>query len=95
MWLLQDARRDLADGLEDAMLERYLAAVPRSCGTRRDILKRYYLLGAQRHTRLVGLFPRLNKRDGKSGYLKFMPRVMRQMQTALIAADLPDIADFI
>jgi aminoglycoside/choline kinase family phosphotransferase len=95
MSLLQDARRDLAEGLEDAMLNRYLAAIPPSCGTPRDILKRYHLLAAQRHTRLVGLFPRLNKRDGKSGYLKFMPRVMRQMQTALVAAGLTEIADFL
>lgn len=95
MSLLQDARRDLAPGLEDAMLARYLAAVPASCGTPAEILKRYHLLGAQRHTRLVGLFPRLNKRDGKSGYLQFMPRVIQQMQAALRDANLPEIADFI
>lgn len=95
MSLLQDARRDLATGLEDAMLARYLAAVPASCGTPTEIMKRYYLLAAQRHTRLVGLFPRLNKRDGKPGYLRFMPRVVQQMQTALNDADLPEIADFI
>jgi len=95
MSLLQDARRDLVGGLEEAMLERYLAAIPASCGTPEEIMKRYHLLAAQRHTRLVGLFPRLNKRDGKSGYLQFMPRVVRQMQTALIDADLPEIAGFI
>ena len=95
MSLLQDARRDLASGLEDTMLARYVAAVPASCGTADNIMKRYYLLGAQRHTRLVGLFPRLKKRDGKSGYLAFMPRVVLQMQTALMAADLTDLTDFI
>ena len=94
MSLLQDARRDLAPGLETAMLTRYLDAVPPACGTRNEILTRYHLLGAQRHTRLVGLFPRLNTRDGKAGYLKFMPRVLRQMQTALEDAGLHKIADF-
>jgi aminoglycoside/choline kinase family phosphotransferase len=95
MSLLQDARRDLAAGLEQAMLSRYLAAIPASCGTADAIMRRYHVLAAQRHTRLVGLFPRLNKRDRKPGYLKFMPRVLRQMQTALVAADLTEISDFL
>ena len=95
MSLLQDARRDLAEGLETAMLDRYLDAVPAICGSRDEIMNRYHLLGAQRHTRIAGLFPRLNKRDGKAGYLVFMPRVMRQMQTALEAAELTEIAEFL
>ena len=95
MSLLQDARRDLGEGLEQAMLERYLAAIPSHLGTEEEILQRYHLLAAQRHTRLVGLFPRLSTRDGKLGYLEFMPRVLYQMQTALVAADLHEISDFL
>lgn len=95
MSLLQDARRDLAPGLEQAMLSRYLAAVPASRGTSDEILHRYHLLGAQRHTRLAGQFLRLHQRDGKSGYLRFIPRVMRQMQTALEDAGLRNIAAFL
>jgi len=95
MSLLQDARRDLANGLEDAMLRRYLNAIPAFCGTEDAIMQRYYLLAAQRHTRLVGLFPRLKLRDGKANYLKFMPRVLRQMQTALRMAKLSEICDFL
>jgi len=95
MSLLQDARRDLAPGLEQAMLDRYLAAIPARCGSAADITQRYHLLAAQRHTRLAWQFLRLHKRDGKPGYLQFMPRVIRQMQASLTAADLPEIADFI
>lgn len=95
MSLLQDARRDLAPGLEQAMLDRYLRAVPASCGTSEEILHRYHLLAAQRHTRLAGQFLRLHQRDGKPGYLKFMPRVMRQMQTALEKAQLGEIAQML
>lgn len=95
MSLLQDARRDLAPGLEQSMLERYLAAVPPSCGTPDEILQRYNLLAAQRHTRLAGQFLRLHQRDGKPGYLRFMPRVMRQMQTALEEAGLVEIAQML
>jgi aminoglycoside/choline kinase family phosphotransferase len=95
MSLLQDARRDLADGLEDAMLRRYLDAAPSSCGTEDTILQRYYLLAAQRHTRLMGLFPRLNIRDNKSGYLNFMPRVAAQLHVAMRMANLSEISDFL
>ena len=93
--LLQDARRDLAAGLEQRMLERYLAAVPDACGTSDAILQRYYLLAAQHHTRLMGQFIRLMRRDGKPGYLAFMPRVASQMQQALSDAGLADIADYL
>lgn len=93
--LLQDARRDLAQGLEQAMLERYLTMIPASCGSPDDILGRYYLLAAQRHTRLMGQFIRLMRRDGKPGYLAFMPRVANQMQKALEAAGLSGIADYL
>jgi aminoglycoside/choline kinase family phosphotransferase len=93
--LLQDARRDLAPGLEGAMLERYLAFVPASRGEREEILQRYHLLAAQRHTRLMGQFVRLMRRDGKPGYLAFMPRVALQMQNALETAGLLEIADYL
>ncbi len=95
MSLLQDARRDLTDGLEEAMLARYLSAIPEVLGTPEQIMVRYHLLAAQRHTRIAGLFLRLNKRDGKSGYLRFMPRVLGQMQNALEAAGLREILAFL
>tara|TARA_R110002110_G_scaffold132616_22_gene314445 strand:+ start:1193 stop:2206 length:1014 start_codon:yes stop_codon:yes gene_type:complete len=90
--LLQDARRDLAPGLEAQMLDRYLASSPAHQGARAEILHRYQLLGAQRHTRIAGLFLRLNQRDNKPRYLRFLPRVLDQMQSALTAAGLHDIA---
>lgn len=93
--LLQDARRDLPAGLEQAMLERYLTMVPGSCGSPDDILARYHLLAAQRHTRLMGQFVRLMRRDGKPGYLGFIPRVATQMQTALQAAGLAEVTDYL
>jgi aminoglycoside/choline kinase family phosphotransferase len=89
--LLQDARRDLADGLEAEMLAHYFADRPDAEIARR----RYAVLGAQRHTRIAGVFIRLHQRDGKPGYLRFLPRVIRQMQTAFSDAGLSDIADFL
>ena len=43
----------------------------------------YAILGAHRNLRIAGIFSRLAKRDGKRGYLGYLPRVWRH-----IAADL-------
>ncbi|WP_324752747.1 aminoglycoside phosphotransferase family protein [Roseovarius sp. Pro17] len=92
MSLLQDARRDLAPGLEDEMLARYLENAPKHLGNAADIRHRYYILAAQRHARILGVFVRLNQRDGKPNYLKWMPRVAQQLRTALDDAQLTDIS---
>lgn len=89
--LLQDARRDLPPGLEAAMLERYCAAAPASLGGAGAIRARYHLMGAQRHARICGVFVRLCLRDGKPHYLHWLPRVLRQLETALHAAGLEPI----
>ena len=71
--LLQDARRDLAAGLEAAMIARYLQAAP---SLDDDAFRAAYaILGAQRAVRIIGVFHRLARRDGKPGYLAHLPRV--------------------
>ncbi|MEB8388408.1 phosphotransferase [Rhodobacteraceae bacterium KMM 6894] len=92
MSLLQDARRDLTPGLEASLLPRYLAGAPSRLGRADDIRHRYHLLAAQRHARILGVFVRLCQRDGKPRYLKWLPRVMRQFQSALDDADLGGIS---
>ena len=93
--LLQDARRDLAPGLEAAMLERYIAGAPADAGDAALISARYALAGAQRHARIAGVFLRLAQRDGKRRYLRFLPRVLGQLQTALGAGGLHDVTGFL
>ncbi|PLK26273.1 aminoglycoside phosphotransferase family protein [Novosphingobium sp. TH158] len=78
--LLQDARRDVSAELEAKMLERYLAD---HSGKREDFLADYARLGAQRNAKIVGIFVRLWKRDGKPRYLSLIPRVW-----ALLERDL-------
>ncbi|MDD9991639.1 MAG: phosphotransferase [Rhodospirillales bacterium] len=80
--LLQDARRDLATGLEQAMVERYLNA---ASGPDEDVFRAAYaILGAQRAVRIVGVFHRLAKRDGKPAYLAHLPRVWRHLDANLV-----------
>jgi len=70
--LLEDARRDVPPALADAMIARYLKASGAEEAPFRDA---YAVLGAQRNTKIIGIFTRLWKRDGKPHYLKMIPRV--------------------
>ena len=69
--LLQDARRDVRPEIEADMLAYYLTAA--NPGPYFDA--HYALLGAQRNTKIIGIFTRLWKRDGKERYLSFLPRM--------------------
>ncbi|MBV8687886.1 MAG: phosphotransferase [Alphaproteobacteria bacterium] len=71
--LLQDARRDVSPALEAAMLERYMdaAGVP----DRARFRAHYEVLGAQRNVKILGIFTRLWKRDGKPFYPTMHPRL--------------------
>ena len=69
--VLEDARRDVAPQLERAMLDRYKAAAGQGEGFERA----YWALAAQRNTRILGVFVRLWKRDGKPHYRAFQPRM--------------------
>jgi len=79
--LLEDARRDVSPAVVREMTERYLAAFPTL--DRDDFLASYRVLGAQRSTKIVGLFTRLCRRDGKPDYLKHIPRVWRLLEAGL------------
>ena len=76
--LLEDARRDVPPVLAEAMIERYLDASPAT--GRAEFRTAYAAAGAQRNTRILGVFTRLWLRDGKAKYLKMMPRVWRLLE---------------
>jgi aminoglycoside/choline kinase family phosphotransferase len=79
--LLEDARREVSPAVVKEIIERYLAAFPAL--DRDDFLASYRVLGAQRSTKIVGLFTRLCRRDGKPDYLKHIPRVWRLLEAGL------------
>ena len=86
--LLQDARRDVSPKLEAAMLERYF----RKAEPDIYFLADYSRLGAQRNAKIVGIFTRLHKRDGKSKYLGMIPRVWEAMERDLAHPVLAPVA---
>jgi tRNA threonylcarbamoyl adenosine modification protein YjeE len=83
--LLQDARVDVAEELEAALLRRYVE------GRRAhkpdfdaDAFGRLYAtLAAQRATKILGIFARLDRRDGKPQYLRHLPRIHAYVCRAL------------
>jgi aminoglycoside/choline kinase family phosphotransferase len=79
--LLEDARRDLAPGLKEAMTERYLAAFPALDSD--AFVTASAVLAAQRNAKIVGIFTRLWKRDGKPRYLSYLPRVWGYLERDL------------
>ncbi|WP_106639634.1 aminoglycoside phosphotransferase family protein [Allosphingosinicella vermicomposti] len=79
--LLQDARRDVAPDLEERMLARFVKAAGISDAAR--FRAHYEVLGAQRNTKILGIFTRLWKRDGKAHYLDFQPRVWGYLERNL------------
>jgi aminoglycoside/choline kinase family phosphotransferase len=83
--LLQDARRDVSPELEAAMLARYRAQAPLDDAG-------YALLGAQRNAKILGIFTRLWKRDGKPRYLAYQPRVWAYLERDLAHPALAPVA---
>ena len=80
MSLLEDARRDIDPGLVARMKKRYRATFP---GLGADFDLSWAVMAAQRHTRVLGTFARLNVRDGKPQYLQHIPRLWRYMDACL------------
>lgn len=77
--LAQDARVDITDAQEAALVGRY-------CTARRGwdpgfsqerFMDDYAVLGAQRATKVLGAFVRLSVQDGKAGYESHIPRVRK------------------
>lgn len=88
--LLEDARRDVPDELAGAMIERYLRAKPEL--DRAAFMASYAIMGAQRNVRIIGVFARLSKRDGKHRYLDFLPRMWRLVEHDLAHPALAPVA---
>ena len=91
--LVEDARRDVPPAVAGMARDRYLAAFPaldagafdRSCA----------ILGAQRHCKVIGIFTRLSRRDGKDGYLGHIARVWRLLERAVAHPALRPVRDWL
>lgn len=94
--LLQDARLDVPADIEDRLYARYVAAVEaREPGFDAEAFRfAYAALGAQRNTKILGIFARLWTRDGKPHYLRHIPRIWRYLERGLAHPDLKPVAQW-
>jgi N-acetylmuramate 1-kinase len=83
--LLQDARIDVPEQLELTLLTRYIKARHAADNTfdPAHFAESYAIMSAQRNTRLLGTFARLNRRDGKPQYLRHQPRIWTYLTRSL------------
>lgn len=91
--LLKDARRDVPASLREAMTERYLAAFP--VVDNRAFRRASAILAAQRNAKIIGIFTRLWRRDGKPQYLGHIPRVWRLLEGDIEEPALQPLARWI
>ncbi|WP_417693966.1 tRNA (adenosine(37)-N6)-threonylcarbamoyltransferase complex ATPase subunit type 1 TsaE [Roseibium sp.] len=91
--LLFDARVDVPEVLEQELLSTYLK-VRQSLVEAFDqtaFRAAYSVYAAQRITKILGIFVRLAKRDGKSAYLSHLPRMNAYLDRALRDPVLSDL----
>ncbi|MCY0092851.1 tRNA (adenosine(37)-N6)-threonylcarbamoyltransferase complex ATPase subunit type 1 TsaE [Hoeflea ulvae] len=83
--LCQDARVTVEADLADQLLARYIAARRKADSDfdEAGFREAYAIMAAQRAAKILGIFVRLKQRDGKSGYMRHLPRI-----EAYIAASL-------
>jgi tRNA threonylcarbamoyl adenosine modification protein YjeE len=92
--LLQDARVDVPEIMEIGLLSRYTRA-RRTADASFDapvFARAYATLAAQRASKILGIFARLERRDHKPQYLRHLPRVWAYLQRSLAHPALAPLA---
>jgi len=94
--LTQDARVDVPEELELHLLGRYIKARREAdpAFDMRAFAASYAVMGAQRATKILGIFARLSRRDGKPGYLRHIPRIWTYLQRCLAFTDLVPLKEW-
>ncbi|MEM9009763.1 MAG: phosphotransferase [Pseudomonadota bacterium] len=90
--LLEDARRDTTPELREAMQRHYLETTGAAS---EPFLAAYAALGAQRNLKILGIFARLARRDGKRAYLAHLPRVWQHLMRDLEHPELTALRAFV
>ncbi len=90
--LLEDARRDVPSELAQEMIARYLAKTGADAARFNTA---YSVLGAQRNSKIIGIFVRLAVRDGKQNYLQYLPRVWGYLERDLEHQNLAPLREWL
>jgi len=82
--LLRDARRDVDPACVDPLIDRM-------AGADDAFRMAFHVMAVQRNLRILGIFNRLARQDGKPSYLSLIPRVWRHLQADLATPYLTDL----
>jgi tRNA threonylcarbamoyl adenosine modification protein YjeE len=93
--LALDARVTVPDAIEAATIEAYCDARGGDDGFDRAAFEAAYaIMGAQRNSKILGIFVRLKERDGKPQYLRHLPRIRAYLRKTLRHPALAEVAGF-
>ena len=94
--LCLDARVTIPQTLELQLLTRYVKArkTAEIGFDAAEFAQAYAVMGAQRNTKILGLFSRLDRRDGKPAYLKHIPRIRAYLDRTLAHPSLADLREW-
>jgi tRNA threonylcarbamoyl adenosine modification protein YjeE len=94
--LLQDARVDVPELMEITLLGRYVKTrfEKETDFDTVGFTSAYATLATQRASKILGIFSRLARRDGKPQYLRHIPRVWGYLQRSLLHAKLAPLKEW-
>ncbi|CCV09972.1 bifunctional tRNA (adenosine(37)-N6)-threonylcarbamoyltransferase complex ATPase subunit type 1 TsaE/phosphotransferase [Mesorhizobium sp. STM 4661] len=93
--LAMDARVTMSLDIEQRTLDAYSAARHAAGAFDEEaFVETYAIMAAQRNSKILGIFVRLEKRDGKPYYLKHLPRIRDYLRRALAHPALAGLRDF-
>jgi N-acetylmuramate 1-kinase len=79
--VLEDARIDVSKETASKFIDYYADSTPEI--SKNDILLSYHILGAQRNSRILGVFARKFLQDNNPNYLQYIPRVLSYLNNDL------------
>jgi aminoglycoside/choline kinase family phosphotransferase len=93
--LAMDARVTVPPEIETVTLDAYIAARHAAGAFDEEAFRESYaIMAAQRNSKILGIFVRLDRRDGKPDYLKHLPRIRDYLHRALAHPALAGLRDF-
>lgn len=93
--LAMDARVTVSPEIEAATVDAYVAARQRAGAFDEATFRETYaIMAAQRNSKILGIFVRLDRRDGKPAYLKHLPRIRDYLRRALAHPALAGLRSF-
>jgi aminoglycoside/choline kinase family phosphotransferase len=87
--LFEDVRQDVDQVMAKKLIQKYLSHF--SYLDEEAFMAQYYTLGAQRITRIIGVFSRMLIQDKRPHYMAFLPRAWKWLENDLKHDNLLDI----